>query len=223
MSEIENLNNINSNNNLDDKDSLVQENENLKDEITNKEVNNQNEEITDNNELPIEEKPQPEIEEKEEMVEPDTSESLQKQLEFYKDQLLRRAAEFENYKRRTENEISNITKFANEILITDLLPIIDDLERSLAAGKEKNNGDSFYKGIELIYSKLMKILEQKGLKPIEALNKPFDVNYHEAMMMMPKDDIEPNIVIQEVEKGYTLHDKVIRHAKVIVSSEKNGE
>jgi len=122
-----------------------------------------------------------------------------------------------------ENEISNITKFANEILITDLLPIIDDLERSLAAGKEKNNGDSFYKGIELIYSKLMKILEQKGLKPIEALNKPFDVNYHEAMMMMPKDDIEPNIVIQEVEKGYTLHDKVIRHAKVIVSSEKNGE
>lgn len=223
MSEIENLSNINSNNNLDDKDSLVQENENLKDEITNKEVNNQNEEITDNNELPIEEKPQPEIEEKEEMVEPDTSENLQKQLEFYKDQLLRRAAEFENYKRRTENEISNITKFANEILITDLLPIIDDLERSLAAGKEKNNGDSFYKGIELIYSKLMKILEQKGLKPIESLNKPFDVNYHEAMMLMPKDDIEPNIVIQEVEKGYTLHDKVIRHAKVIVSSEKNGE
>lgn len=223
MSEIENLKNTNNNSNLNDKGSLVQENENLKEEITNEEVSNQNEEITDNNELPIEENPQPELEEKDQVVEPDTSDNLQKQLEFYKDQLLRRAAEFENYKRRTENEISNITKFANEILITDLLPIIDDLERSLAAGKEKNNGDSFYKGIELIYSKLMKILEQKGLKPIEALNKPFDVNYHEAMMMMPKDDIEPNIVIQEVEKGYTLHDKVIRHAKVIVSSEKNGE
>ncbi len=154
--------------------------------------------------------------------EPAENGDLAKQLDFYKDQLLRRAAEFENYKRRTENEISNITRFANEYLLSDILPVIDDLERSLTAGKEKSEGDSFYKGIELIYSKLMKILEQKGLKTIEALNKPFDVHYHEAMLTMPKEGVEPNTVIQELEKGYTLYDKVIRHTKVIVSAENNG-
>jgi len=152
----------------------------------------------------------------------DSSIELVKQLEIYKDQLLRRSAEFENYKRRTENEISNITKFANEYLISDILTVIDDLERSLVAGKENNNGESFYKGIELIYAKLMKVLEQKGLKVIEALNKPFDVNFHEAMLTMPREDVEPNTVIQELEKGYSLYDKVIRHTKVIVSAESNG-
>lgn len=171
-------------------------------------------------ELTIDENAQPETESKEASI--DNSADLAKQLDFYKDQLLRRSAEFENYKRRTENDISNITKFANEYLITDILPVIDDIERSLNAGKEKNNGDSFYKGIELIYSKLMKVLEQKGLKPIEAINKPFDVNFHEAMLVMPKEGVEPNTVIQELEKGYLLFDKVIRHTKVIVSAENNG-
>jgi molecular chaperone GrpE len=152
----------------------------------------------------------------------ESSPDLTKQVELYKDQLLRRAAEFENYKRRTENEISNITKLANEYLISDILPIIDDFERSLSSGKEKSETDPFYKGVEMIYSKLMKILEQKGLKPIEVLNKPFDVNFHEAMMTMPKDGVEPNTVIQELEKGYLLFDRVIRHSKVIVSAENNG-
>lgn len=216
MSEIENINNLNEDNNLNKEGFLEQE---IKDEN----IKNQKNEAINDKELPIEKNPQPEIEKNEEKEEPATSGELIKQLEFYKDQLLRKVAEFENYKKRTENEISNITKFANEILITDLLPIIDDLERSLSSIKDKTGCDSFYKGIELIYSKLMKILEQKGLKQIEALNKPFDVNYHEAMMMMPKDDIEPNIVIQEIEKGYTLYDKVIRHAKVVVSAEKSGE
>jgi molecular chaperone GrpE len=152
----------------------------------------------------------------------DLSNDAVKQIEMYKEQLLRRAAEFENYKRRTENEISSITRFANEYLISDLLPIVDDLQRSLVAGKENNDYNSFYKGIEFIYSKLVKIFEQKGLKPIEALNKPFDVNFHEAMMTMPKEGVEPHIVIQELEKGYLLFDKVIRHTKVIVSAENNG-
>jgi molecular chaperone GrpE len=162
------------------------------------------------------------VEEEAEEIKPDSDSDLAKQLELYKEQLLRRAAEFENYKRRTENEISNITKFANEYLISDLLPVVDALERSLVAGKENSDYDSFYKGIELIYSKLMKIFEQKGLKPVEALNQPFDVNFHEAMMAMPKDDVKPNTVIQEMEKGYLLLDKVIRHSKVIVSAENNG-
>jgi molecular chaperone GrpE len=149
------------------------------------------------------------------------SEDLVKQLDFYKDQLLRRVAEFENYKKRTEGEIENIVKVANEYLILDILPVIDDFERSLDLGNEKKEKDPFYVGIELIYSKLMKILEAKGLKQIEALNKPFDVQFHEAMLTMKKDDVEPDTVIQEILKGYILNDKVIRHTKVVVSTKSN--
>jgi molecular chaperone GrpE len=155
---------------------------------------------------------------------------LEKSVELYKDQFLRKAAEFENYKKRMENDYLNITRFANETLITEILPIIDDLTRSLAAGKARREFGAFYKGVELIHSKLMKILEARGLKPIEAQGKEFDVDYHEALMQMPKENVPAHTVIEEVLKGYLLHDKVIRHAKVIVAGdsedaahEKSGE
>jgi molecular chaperone GrpE len=142
---------------------------------------------------------------------------LEKSLELYKDQLLRKAAEFENFKKRMENEYLNVTRFANEALITEILPVIDDLTRSLKAGKARRELGAFYKGVELIHSKLMKVLEARGLKPIEALGEQFDVEYHEALMQMPKENVAPHTVIEEVEKGYMLHDKVIRHSKVIVA------
>jgi molecular chaperone GrpE len=144
---------------------------------------------------------------------------LEKSVELYKDQFLRKAAEFENFKKRMENEYLNITRFANEALITEILPVIDDLTRSLMAGKARREFGAFYKGVELIHSKLMKILEARGLKPIEALGQEFNVDYHEALMQMPKEKVAPHTVIEEVEKGYMLHDKVIRHAKVIVSGD----
>jgi molecular chaperone GrpE len=144
---------------------------------------------------------------------------LEKQLKDAKDQLLRKVAEFENYKRRTENEFSNLVKNANEYLIIDLLPVLDDFERSFDHAKDKPDFESFYKGIELIYAKLAKTLEQKGVKPITAVDQPFDVNYHEAILMMPKSGVPSHTVLQEVLKGYTLYEKVIRHTKVIVSSE----
>jgi molecular chaperone GrpE len=146
-------------------------------------------------------------------------EELEKQLNDSKDQFIRKVAEFENYKRRTENEFSNLIKTANEYLIVDLLPVLDDFERSFDHAKDKPDFDSFYKGIELIYAKFAKTLEQKGVKPIESLDKPFDVNFHEAIMVMPKKDVSPQTVIQEILKGYLLNDKVIRHTKVIVSAE----
>jgi molecular chaperone GrpE len=110
-----------------------------------------------------------------------------------------------------------MTSYANEALIADILPVIDDLARSLAAGKARREFGAFYKGVELIQAKLMKILEARGLKPIEALGQEFNVDYHEALMQMPKENVAPHTVIEEVEKGYMLHDKVIRHAKVIVA------
>jgi molecular chaperone GrpE len=142
---------------------------------------------------------------------------LEKSVDLYKDQFLRKAADFENFKKRTENDYLNITSFANEALIAEILPVIDDLTRSLAAGKARREFGAFYKGVELIHAKLMKILEARGLKPIEALGKEFNVDYHEALMQMPKENVAPHTVIEEIEKGYILHDKVIRHAKVIVA------
>ena len=147
---------------------------------------------------------------------------LQQQNENLKDQLLRKAADFENYKRRIENDIINITRFANEDLIEKLLPILDDFERFLQHSKKDDNEDNpFYKGVELIYNKFVKLLELQGLKKIECVGKQFDVNLHDALLVVPTTDpnISVNTVIQEVEKGYTLHDKIIRHAKVIVAGE----
>ncbi|MEW5799416.1 MAG: nucleotide exchange factor GrpE [Bacteroidota bacterium] len=143
---------------------------------------------------------------------------LEKQSAAYKDQLLRKAAEFENFKRRTETDTITFAKFASENVITQLLPILDDLSRSLKSGKEKLESDPFYKGVELIYTKFMKILEAQGLKAMETVGKEFNVDYHDALMQVPKSDIPPHTILEEIEKGYMLFDKVIRHAKVIVSS-----
>lgn len=145
-------------------------------------------------------------------------EEARRQAEQYKDLFLRKAAEFENYKRRIENETSNIVRFANEDLISEILPILDDFQRSLTLSKEKKEFESLYRGVELIYQKLIKILEQQGIKPIETVGKPFDVHYHDALMQEPREDVPPFTILKEVEKGYTFHDKVIRHARVIVSS-----
>ncbi len=149
-------------------------------------------------------------------------EELQRQVEQLKDLLLRKAAEFENYKRRVENEGIGLVKFATESLIVDLLPVLDDLERSLKHSRESKEFESFVKGIELIGQKLIKILETRGLKSFETQGKEFDVNVHDALMQMPRSDVPPHTVIEEVDKGYLLNDKVIRHAKVIVSTADQG-
>lgn len=144
---------------------------------------------------------------------------LEQSVASYKDQLLRKAAEFENFKKRIDNDFAVLAKFANEELIVRLLPILDDLGRSLKAGKEQRDGESLYKGVELIYNKFLKTLELQGVKEIESAGKPFDVYYHDALMEIPREDLPHHTVIDEVEKGYTLHGKVIRHAKVILSTQ----
>ncbi len=142
----------------------------------------------------------------------------------HKDQLLRRAAEFENYKKRVENDYASMTMFANEELIQKLLPVLDDFERmikanKLATPKEDSTEEVFIQGVELIYSKFKRILEAQGVKEFEVVGKPFDPALHDALMQMPRDGVPSHTVLEEIEKGYTLHDKVIRHARVIVSAE----
>jgi len=142
----------------------------------------------------------------------------EKQADTYKDLMYRKAAEFENYKKRAENEIASVVKFANESLIGDMLPVLDDFERSLKAAKTSKEFESLYRGIELIYQKLVKNLEKRGVKTFDTVGKAFNVDFHDALLQVPREDVAPHTVIEEIDKGYTLHDKVIRHAKVIVST-----
>jgi len=145
---------------------------------------------------------------------------LENSINQYKDQLLRKAAEFENYKKRVENDSSNIIRFANEDLIEKLLPVLDDFERSFDALKDiSSERESFIKGVEMIYNKFKRVLDLQGVKPFEVIGKPFDPELHDALLQMPSADHPPHTVMQEVQKGYLLNDRVIRHAKVIVSTE----
>lgn len=148
------------------------------------------------------------------------NETLINEVSELKDKLLRRAAEFENYKRRTENEHLNFLKYAGESFIAKILPVYDDLERSLSHIKESdNNNDSIVSGLKMILAKFNKILEEQGVKKIEAKGMPFDFNLHEALLQQTVQGIAPHTVIEVVEPGYMYKDKVIRHAKVIVSDE----
>lgn len=137
----------------------------------------------------------------------------------YKDQLLRKAAELENYRRRSEAEAANLIQYASERLLLSLLPVLDDFTRSLKAGAESRDYEAFYRGVELIQGKFTRTLEKHGLMPFESLGKPFDVAYHDALLQIPRADVPPHTVLEEVERGYMLHDRVLRHAKVIVSAE----
>jgi len=169
-----------------------------------------------------EEEQEPETPPQTELIEAASSnlqiEELQKQVDQYKDMLLRKAAEFDNFKRRIENETTNIVRFATESLIDDLLPVLDDFERSLKHSKESKEFNALVKGVEMIYLKLVKVLEGRGVKAFDTVGKAFSVDYHDALMQMPSKDLPPHTVIEEIEKGYMLNDRVIRHAKVVVSS-----
>jgi len=151
----------------------------------------------------------------------DTAKKLElaaREAEVLKEQLLRKAADFENYKRRMENEFRLVIENASERLIVDLLPVLDDFDRLLKSTKEENGVEVLKQGFELIANKLTNILMLRGLQPFQSAGKPFDVDYHDALLQMPRSDVPPNTVVEEVSRGYRLNDKIIRHAKVIVSA-----
>lgn len=134
------------------------------------------------------------------------------------DKLLRLQADFENTRKRLEREKQDFVKFANEGIILELLVILDDLERVVALA-ETGHEDfaAFLKGIEMILTHLYEMLKEYGVKPIEAQGKLFDPCYHEALMQVESKDAPEHTVIEELQKGYLLNDRVIRTAKVKVS------
>ncbi len=145
-------------------------------------------------------------------------EELEKTNEDLNDRLIRRLAEFENYKKRTDIEKSEIFKYAAESFIVKILAVHEDLQRSLTHIDDANK-DALNQGLKLVAEKFTQILDEQGVKKIEAKGKQFDFDYHEALLQQPSNDFAPNTVIDEVESGYMYKDKVLKHAKVIVSQE----
>ena len=128
---------------------------------------------------------------------------------------MRLMADFQNFKRRTEKEKSDIYAFANEKIVVELLNVIDNFERALALGAE---GDGFVEGMSLIFKQLQGVLEKAGVKEIEALGQEFDPNFHNAVMMEDTDEYESGKVSCVLQKGYTLNNKVIRPSMVKVAN-----
>lgn len=142
-------------------------------------------------------------------------ENLKKELEVLKDKYMRLYAEFENYKKMVAREREELIKYSNEALISSLIPSIDNLEMALKHAGDVNSG--LVEGVRITLKEILKALEKAGLIPIEALMKPFDPQYHEAMSMVEREDVEEMTVVEEFRKGYIYKDKVLRPSLVAVS------
>jgi molecular chaperone GrpE len=134
------------------------------------------------------------------------------------ERLLRVSADFENFKKRMFRENDEFRKFANELLLLELLPVVDNLERAIqSTNGEKKEVGCVLEGVEMTLKALLKIFEKFSVKIIEAEGKPFDPNFHQAMMQEASDSIPENTVIREFQKGYLLHDRLLRPSMVVVS------
>ena len=134
-----------------------------------------------------------------------------------KDQMLRLQADFENYKKRSVREKTDIASYTMENFMTKLLPVIDNLERSEAAADEAGESGSYRDGVKMVFDQLMGVLEAEGLKAIDAEGQPFDPNYHHGVAVANEEDVPDQTVLEVFQKGYTFNDKVIRPAMVKVN------
>ena len=144
-------------------------------------------------------------------------EELQEKYDDLNNRFLRLYSDFDNFRKRANKEKLELIKSASEDLIVDLLPVLDDFERALKAFEDHNADPELVAGVELIYNKLFNILKQKGLQPMDSIGKDFDTDYHEAITKIPapSEDMKGKVV-DVIQKGYLMNDKVIRFAKVVV-------
>lgn len=138
-------------------------------------------------------------------------------IEELTDRLVRQMAEFDNFRKRTEKEKQQMFGMGAADVIEKLLPVIDNFERGMAAMTEEEQATAFAQGIEMVYKQLMTALEGMGVTPIEAAGKPFDPDFHNAVMQQPSDEFESGTVIQELQKGYMYKERVVRHSMVMVA------
>lgn len=186
--------------NMKAEENKIEENENV----------NANETMsTENTDATNLEKEENEVDQKQEMGE---------KLAALNDKYLRLYSEFENYRKRTNQEKADLLKYGSEEMIKSILPVVDDYERAIQAFGENEDNAALKEGVVLIYNKLMNILQQKGLKAINAKGEKFDENLHEAVAQFPAaNEEDKGNVVDEVLKGYYLNDKVIRYSKVVVA------
>jgi molecular chaperone GrpE len=146
-------------------------------------------------------------------------EAAERQAQENHERFLRAAAELDNFRKRKEREVSDLRKYANQTLLRELLGVVDNLERALAASQESGEPQGLTEGVDMTLKELLKIFEQFHVKPIESLQQPFDPNLHEAVMQEPSDAFPANTVLKELQKGYMLRDRLLRPAMVVVSKE----
>lgn len=152
-----------------------------------------------------------------------TKELEQKAAEAH-DKYLRTYADFENYRKRTQRDLADFRKYANEQLASELLPVVDHLELALGHASEAgNNTEGIVQGVELVLKQFLDVLAKVGVTPFAAEGEPFDPVQHEAVMQTAADDAPENTVVQVIQKGYRYQDKVLRHAKVGVAKRQEGE
>ena len=153
----------------------------------------------------------------------DEIQELKDQAAAEKDRALRLSAEFENYKKRTQREINEFKKFANESIFRQLLSVVDNLERAISAAQETSEESALFEGVKLTHKDMIKLFETFNVKPVKAEKEPFDPNFHQAVTQEENDKFPDNTVTTVLQKGYLLQDRLIRPAMVVVSKNTKKE
>jgi molecular chaperone GrpE len=145
-------------------------------------------------------------------------EELEKEVEANYDRFVRVTADFENYKKRTAREMSDLRKFANENILKDMLSVVDNLERAIESGsKQDSEKQTILEGVEITLKDLFRMFEKYGVKDFKSEGEPFDPVFHQAMMQEQTSDFPDNTVLSELQKGYTIQDRLLRPAMVVVA------
>ncbi|WP_144468557.1 nucleotide exchange factor GrpE [Bacillus pumilus] len=142
---------------------------------------------------------------------------LQQLLDEKENKILRVQADFENYKRRARTEVETAQKYRSQHVVSDLLPALDNFERALGIDPDNEQAKSLLEGMQMVYRQLVEALKNEGVEPIEAVGKEFDPNLHQAVMQVEDENFDSNIVVEELQKGYKLKDRVIRPSMVKVN------
>jgi molecular chaperone GrpE len=153
----------------------------------------------------------------------DQIKAAQEKTKEYYERMLRISAEFENYKKRSARETDSFRKFANESILKDLLPVVDNLERAISSSAAAQGAEQcITEGVDLTLKEILRVLARYGVNPVEAQGKPFDPSIHEAVMQQESEEFPENTVLTEFQRGYTLHERILRPAMVVVSKAKQA-
>lgn len=149
---------------------------------------------------------------------PAATTAIATELEETRNRLLRSAADFDNYRKRMQREREETVQFANEAILRDLLPVLDNLERAVESGRATHDSDTLYEGVRMVVQQFHALLDQYGVRRVPGVGEPFDPAWHEAVQQMPAPEYPPGTVVEELQAGYMYRERLLRPALVIVSA-----